>query len=83
MTPCFGVGVRLCLIGPATGYQRAVMDLGATLCTPRQPDHRCPCNPTALLTLQTPTAGPDRRPKPLPFHVIGGGCTQRGWGGVD
>ena len=39
---------------------QALMDLGATLCTPRQPDcHRCPGNPTALLTLPaTLAAGP-------------------------
>ena len=53
---------------------QALMDLGATLCTPRQPDcHRCPWQSHCAAY----AAGDPRRwpvtdaPKPLPFQVIG------------
>jgi A/G-specific adenine glycosylase len=55
---------------------QALMDLGATLCTPRQPDcHRCPWQSHCAAY----AAGDPRRwpvtdaPKPLPFQVIGVG----------
>jgi len=55
---------------------QALMDLGATLCTPRQPDcHRCPWQShCAAYASGDPCRWPvTDAPKPLPFQVIGVG----------
>ena len=64
---------------------QALMDLGATLCTPRQPDcHRCPWQSHCAAY----SAGDPRRwpvtdaPKPLPFQVIGVGVVLNAAGEV-
>ena len=64
---------------------QALMDLGATLCTPRQPDcHRCPWQSHCAAY----AAGDPRRwpvtyaPKPLPFQVIGVGVVLNAAGDV-
>ena len=64
---------------------QALMDLGATLCTPRQPDcHRCPWQSHCAAY----AAGDPRRwpvtdaPKPLPFQVIGVGVVLNAAGEV-
>ena len=64
---------------------QALMDLGATLCTPRQPDcHRCPWQSHCAAY----AAGDLRRwpvtdaPKPLPFQVIGVGVVLNAAGEV-
>lgn len=64
---------------------QALMDLGATLCIPRQPDcHRCPWQTHCAAY----AAGDPRRwpvtdaPKPLPFQVIGVGVVLNAAGEV-
>ena len=64
---------------------QALMDLGATLCVPRQPDcHRCPWQTHCAAY----AAGDPRRwpvtdaPKPLPFQVIGVGVVLNAAGEV-
>ena len=55
---------------------QALMDLGATLCTPRQPDcHRCPWQShCAAYAAGSPEQFPVKEsPKPLPLQVIGVG----------
>ena len=67
--------VLLDLVRPRDTNQ-ALMDLGATLCTPRQPDcHRCPWQShCAAYASGDPCCWPvTDAPKPLPFQVIGVG----------
>ena len=66
-------------------FNQALMDLGATLCTPRKPDcHRCPWQ----FHCAAYAAGDPRRfpvkdaPKAIPFQVIGVGVVFNGDGEV-
>ncbi|MGB0277047.1 MAG: 8-oxo-dGTP diphosphatase MutT, partial [Synechococcus sp.] len=64
---------------------QALMDLGATLCTPRQPDcHRCPWQShCAAYAAGDPCRWPvTDAPKPLPFQVIGVGVVLNAAGEV-
>ena len=64
---------------------QALMDLGATLCTPRQPDcHRCPWQShCAAYASGDPCRWPvTDAPKPLPFQVIGVGVVLNAAGEV-
>lgn len=64
---------------------QALMDLGATLCVPRQPDcHRCPWQtPCAAYAAGDPRRWPvTDAPKPLPFQVIGVGVVLNAAGEV-
>ena len=64
---------------------QALMDLGATLCTPRQPDcHRCPWQShCAAYAAGDPCRWPvTEAPKPLPFQVIGVGVVLNAAGEV-
>ena len=64
---------------------QALMDLGATLCTPRQPDcHRCPWQfQCAAYAAGDPCRWPvTDAPKSLPFQVIGVGVVLNGAGEV-
>ena len=64
---------------------QALMDLGATLCTPRQPDcHRCPWQPQcAAYAAGDPCRWPvTDASKPLPFQVIGVGVVLNAGGEV-
>ncbi|WP_045172844.1 8-oxo-dGTP diphosphatase MutT [Synechococcus sp. WH 8109] len=64
---------------------QALMDLGATLCTPRQPDcHRCPWQlHCASYAAGDPCCWPvTDAPKPLPFQVIGVGVVLNAEGDV-
>ena len=64
---------------------QALMDLGATLCTPRQPDcQRCPWQShCAAYAAGDPCRWPvTEAPKPLPFQVIGVGVVLNAAGEV-
>ena len=64
---------------------QALMDLGATLCTPRQPDcHRCPWQShCAAYAAGDPCRWPvTEAPKPLPFQLIGVGVVLNAAGEV-
>ena len=66
------------LLDPARprDFNQALMDLGATVCTPRHPDcGRCPWQSCcAAYAASDPTRWPmTDAPKPLPFQVIGVG----------
>ena len=66
-------------------FNQALMDLGATLCTPRQPDcHRCPWQShCAAYAAGDPCRWPvTEAPKPLPFQVIGVGVVLNAAGEV-
>ena len=57
-------------------FNQALMDLGATVCTPRSPDcGRCPWrDPCTAYAAGDPARYPVKdAPRPLPFHVIGVG----------
>ena len=71
--------------GRAGDYNQALMDLGATVCTPRNPDcGRCPwqfC--CAAYAAGDPCRWPvTEAPKPLPFQVIGVGVVLNAAGEV-
>jgi len=66
-------------------FNQALMDLGATLCTPRNPS--CGCCPwqghCAAYAAGDPAAYPVKdAPRPLPFQVIGVGVVLNGAGDV-
>ena len=66
-------------------FNQALMDLGATVCTPRSPDcGRCPWrNPCAAYAAGDPARYPVKdAPRPLPFQVIGVGVVLDGRGRV-
>ncbi|GIS14058.1 MAG: hypothetical protein CM15mP116_06410 [Synechococcus sp.] len=63
---------------------QALMDLGATLCTPRSPScHRCPGSALRCLRCRDPCRWPvTDASKPLPFQVIGVGVVLNAAGEV-
>lgn len=66
-------------------FNQALMDLGATVCTPRSPDcGRCPWrNSCAAYAAGDPARYPVKdAPRPLPFQVIGVGVVLDGRGRV-
>jgi A/G-specific adenine glycosylase len=66
-------------------FNQALMDLGATVCTPRRPDcPRCPWqNRCAAYAAGDPARWPVKDvPRPLPFQVIGVGVVLDGAGRV-
>jgi len=66
-------------------FNQALMDLGATVCTPRSPDcGRCPWrNSCAAYAAGDPASYPVKdTPRPLPFQVIGVGVVLDGRGRV-
>jgi A/G-specific adenine glycosylase len=66
-------------------FNQALMDLGATLCTPRRPDcPRCPWQDhCAAYAAGDPARWPVKEaPRPLPFQVIGVGVVLDGAGRV-
>lgn len=66
-------------------FNQALMDLGATVCTPRSPDcGRCPWrDPCAAYAAGDPARYPVKdAPRPLPFQVIGVGVVLDGRGRV-
>lgn len=64
-------------------FNQAVMELGATICTPKSPScHRCPIRPTcAACAAGTPTAYPvSAKKKPIPHRQVVVGIVQDGDG---
>ena len=69
--------------GRAGAYNQALMDLGATICTPQEPD--CPVCPVNLLceahALGVQSARPILKPKAeIPHHILGAAVIQRDGG---
>jgi A/G-specific adenine glycosylase len=66
-------------------FNQALMDLGATICTPRRP--RCPACPWRQACGAYAAGDPSRfpvkeTPRPIPFQVIGVGVVEDGTGRV-
>lgn len=72
---------RLLARGRAGEFNQAMMELGATICTPRQPRcGECPVNPycKARKTLPDPSVLPRKRPrKQRPHHHVAAGIVSR------
>lgn len=67
--------------GQAAAYNQALMDLGATVCTPRRPHcHHCPVRSWCrAYALGEPTRWPRRSPRnPLPHYQVVAGVLRRG-----
>ncbi len=67
--------------GRASAYNQALMDLGATICTPRAPAcERCPLRPWCRAYARgEPTRWPRRTPKkPIPHYRVVAGVIRRG-----
>lgn len=76
-----GLAGRLLAKGRAGDFNQAMMELGATICAPRQPRcGECPVNPfcKALKTLPDPAVLPRKKPRPQrPHHRVVAGIVRR------
>ena len=76
-----GLAGRLLARGRAGNFNQAMMELGATICTPRQPRcGACPVNPfcEARKTLPDPAVLPRKKPRPQrPHHRVVAGIVRR------
>ena len=76
-----GLAVRLLVRGRAGDFNQAMMELGATICTPRKPRcGACPVNPfcEARKTLPDPSVLPRKRPRrQRPHHHVAAGIVRR------
>ena len=77
-----GLAERLLLKGRAGDFNQAMMELGATVCTPRQPGcGACPVNNLCLarLELPDPSVLPRKQPrKQRPHHHVAAGIVRKG-----
>lgn len=76
-----GLAGRLLARGRAGDFNQAMMELGATICTPRRPRcGECPVNPycEARKTLPDPSVLPRKRPRKLrPHHHVAAAIVRR------